>query len=277
MDDLPHIPSNACAGLGEADAKRLAEAAANLVAARGIMMRMIEFVGSTLNQMGGRAAGLALKALGGEARIEEIVHDILWRAYGAATAGLDPASEREPWDWLHKTIVSASGAASGFIGLPGLGFDLPITTGMIIRSLAEIARAHGEDIASDECRRACLEVLVIGGPEADDDEIEIGYWSTRAALGQLGIQNLVNQAAKRFGIALSHKVGAQLVPAIGALAGGSLNYIFMDYYQQMARVHFSIREIERRSGDPDSVRACFDRLVREARAARRLGKPAKGA
>src|SRR5258706_15589227 len=103
MTDLPQIPSNACAGLGEADAKRLAEAAASLVAARGIMMRMIEFVGSTLNQMGGRAAGLALKALGGEARIEEIVHDILSRAYGAATAGLDPASEREPWAWLHKT------------------------------------------------------------------------------------------------------------------------------------------------------------------------------
>jgi hypothetical protein len=277
MSEVPQVASNACAGLSEADAQRLAEAAANLVAARGIMMRMVEFVGSALNQMGGRAAGLALKALGerGEAKIQEIVHDILWRAYGAATAGLDPASEREPWDWLHKTIVSASGAAAGIIGLPGLGFDLPITTGMIIRSLAEIARAHGEDIGSDECRRACLEVLVIGGPETEDDEIEIGYWSTRAALGQVGIQNLVSQAAKRFGIALSHKVSAQLVPAIGALAGGSLNYIFMDYYQQMARVHFAIREIERRSGDPDSVRACFDRLVREAREAKRLGKPDK--
>src|SRR3954468_18743757 len=198
MNDLPQAPSNACAGLTEADAKRLAEAATSLVAARGIMLRMIEFVGSTLNQVGGRFAGLARKALGerGEAKIEEIVRDILWRSYGAATAGLDPASEREPWDWLHKTIVSASGAASGFIGLPGLGFDLPITTGMIIRSLAEIARAHGEDIASDDCRRACLEVLVIGGPETEDDEVEIGYWSTRAALGQLGIQNLVNQATK---------------------------------------------------------------------------------
>jgi len=146
---------------------------------------------------------------------------------------------------------------------------------MIIRSLAEIARAHGEDIASDECRRACLEVLIMGGPETEDDEIEIGYWSTRAALGQLGIQNLVNQAAKRFGLALSNKVGAQLVPAIGAVAGASLNYIFMDYYQQMARVHFTIRAVERSTGDPAAVRACFDRLVREAREAKRLGKPDK--
>ena len=268
MDELPQ------AGLAESDRARLARAAESLVAARGILMRMVEFVGSSLNQMGGRAAGLALKALGerGEAKIQEIVHDILWRAYGAATVGLDPASEREPWDWLHKTIASASGAAGGFLGLPGLSFDLPITTSMIIRSLAEIARAHGEDIASDDCRRACLEVLVMGGPETEDDEVELGYWSTRAALGQLGIQNLVNQAAKRFGLALSNKVGAQLVPAIGALAGASLNYIFMDYYQQMARVHFTIRAIERRSGDPAAVRACFDRLVRDARETKRLGK-----
>jgi len=35
-----------------------------------------------------------------------------------------------------------------------------------------------------------------------------------------------------------------LVPGIGALAGGSLNYMFMDYYQQMARVHFTLRDLE---------------------------------
>jgi len=270
MDESPKAVSNACAGLEEPDRARLAEAARAIVAARGILMRIVEFVGSGLNQVGGPAASLARKALGerGEAKIEEIVHDILWRSYGAATAGLDPASEREPWDWLHKTIASASGAAGGFLGLPGLSFDLPITTGMIMRSLAEIARAHGEDIASDDCRRACLEVLVMGGPETEDDEVEIGYWSTRAALGQLGIQNLVNQVAKIFGRALSRKVMAQLVPAVGALAGASLNYIFMDYYQQMARVHFTIRAIERRSGDAAAVRACFDRLVRDARDAR---------
>ena len=271
MSDLP-APSNACAGLTPEDAARLRRAAATLVAARGIMMRIVEFVGSTLNQVGGGITKRALQALGerGESKMQQIVHDMLWRTYGAATVGLDPDGEREPWDWLHKAVVSASGVASGFIGLPGLSFDLPITTAMIIRSLAEIARAHGEDIASDSCRRACLEVFILGGPETEDDEVEIGYWSTRAALGQLGIQSLVSQATKRFGIALSKKLGAQLVPAIGAVAGGSLNFVFMDYYQQMARVHFAIREVERRSGDPDAVRACFDRLVREIRQERKL-------
>ena len=38
----------------------------------------------------------------------------------------------------------------------------------------------------------------------------------------------------------------------------------MDYYQRMARVHFTIRALERRH-DPDAVRACFDSLVRAAK------------
>ena len=61
---------------------------------------------------------------------------------------------------------------------------------------------------------------------------------------------------------LSQKYLTQAVPLIGAAAGGTLNYVFMDYYQQMARVHFTLRELERRH-DPDAVRACFDSLVRQ--------------
>jgi hypothetical protein len=45
----------------------------------------------------------------------------------------------------------------------------------------------------------------------------------------------------------------------------------MAHYQQMARVHFTLRGLERRY-DFDSVRACLDRLVRQngPRAARSL-------
>ena len=55
-----------------------------------------------------------------------------------------------------------------------------------------------------------------------------------------------------------------------AAAGGTLNYVFMHYYQQMARVHFTLRELERRH-DPATVRACFDSLLRQMRA--RQDKP----
>ena len=67
---------------------------------------------------------------------------------------------------------------------------------------------------------------------------------------------------------LSQKYLAQAVPLLGAAAGTTLNYVFMDYYQTMARVHFTLRDLERRH-DPAVVRACFDRLVRQERERRR--------
>ena len=168
-------------------------------------------------------------------------------------------------------MASASGAASGFVGMPGLAIDLPMTTALILRSVAEIARSKGEDISSDDTRRACLEVFAFGGPATEDDEAEKGYWAARLALTFLPTERLVVQAARMFGTAVSQKLMAQAVPGIGALAGGSLNYMFMDYYQQMARVHFSLRDLERRY-DAATVRAEFDALVRQARARRKLGR-----
>ena len=64
------------------------------------------------------------------------------------------------------------------------------------------------------------------------------------------------------------------MPFAGALAGTGLNYAFMDFYQQMARVHFTVRALERKYGGEDTpVRACFDGLVRQARDRRRSSKP----
>jgi EcsC protein family len=73
--------------------------------------------------------------------------------------GLDQASDGKPWTWLNRLAASASGAGAGFLGAPGLMFDIPVTTGVIIRSIAEIARSHGEDISTLETKRACLEVF----------------------------------------------------------------------------------------------------------------------
>jgi transposase len=44
------------------------------------------------------------------------------------------------------------------------------------------------------------------------------------------------------GQSLTEKTLAQIVPIAGSVAGAGLNYAFMDYYQQMARIHFTIRQ-----------------------------------
>jgi hypothetical protein len=73
---------------------------------------------------------------------------------------------------------------------------------------------------------------------------------------------------------LSEKALAQIVPVGGLLAGAGVNYAFIDYYQQMATVHFTIRDVERRTADPSTVKACFSQTVRDVRRVRKLRRDA---
>jgi len=272
----PDFSGNACESHSPEDQQRLWEAAQRLVHARGLAIRLTAWLSQHLRgaadgleAMGQRVFGMAWESV--QARAREAVEDVLLKAHDLATIGLGAHGEKDSWMWMNRMAATASGAATGFAGLPGLLIDIPVTTSLMLRSIAEIARDHGEDIASDEGKRACLEVLAQGGPKTEGDDAEIGYWTTRAALSRLPMEVLARTVATRFGVVLSEKLIAQMVPVAGAVAGGGLNWIFMGYYQDMARVHFTIREIERRTGDKDGVRVCFDRLVAQIRGLKSKG------
>ena len=46
---------------------------------------------------------------------------------------------------MHKVLATASGAAGGAFGLATLPIELPVSTIIMLRSIAEIARSEGED------------------------------------------------------------------------------------------------------------------------------------
>ena len=46
---------------------------------------------------------------------------------------------------LHKALATASGAAGGAFGLIALPVELPLSTIIMMRSIAEIARSEGEE------------------------------------------------------------------------------------------------------------------------------------
>ena len=274
---FPDYSGNACPLLAPEDQERLWKAACTLVDERGLLVRITEFIGQGAEWAGAKAAEYGAKVLGEgwEDKICGLAEEALWRGHDLATIGMDATGEGESWSWFNKAVASATGAVGGFFGLPGLALDIPVSTLLIMRSIAEIARANGEDIASDEGKRACLEVMAFGGPGDEDDAAEVGYWGARIGFAHLTIEVAVKRAAAQLGVALSEKALAQIVPFAGALAGTGLNYAFMDFYQQMARVHFTIRALERKYGGEDTpVRSCFDGLVRQARDRRRLSKPA---
>lgn len=259
--------ADSCAGLTPAQQLDLLHAARILAHSGSVLTRVAGFVGSKGEWLTRHTGSLGRRVFGAgwQQRLQKMTEGALARAYDVATVGMGHAGGREPRIWANKAMVGMSGAVGGFFGMPGLAVDIPASTMMMMRSIAEIARAHGEDITTAEGRRACLEVFALGGPGTADDAAEISYWSTRAALNHATVGTAVQVVARSFGVVLSEKLLAQAIPVAGAAAGGALNWMFMDFYQQMARVHFAVRRVEREVADPSVVRPCFDRLVAQAR------------
>ena len=66
--------------------------------------------------------------------------------------------------------------------------------------------------------------------------------------------------AARFGVVISEEVAAKAVPVVGAAAGATINVLFLDHFQAMARGHFIVKRLEARHG-PDRVRAAYESIA----------------
>lgn len=178
----------------------------------------------------------------------------------------------------HKILAFAAGAGGGSFGLPALTIELPVTTTIMLRSIADIARSEGEQIKLLEAKIACLEVFALGGPSKSDDGAETGYYTVRTALartitdattyiakkgltreGAPALVKFISTLSSRFGVIVSEKVAAQAIPLIGAAGGALINTIFIDHFQNMARGHFIVRRLERLYGK-DLIRQEYDQL-----------------
>jgi hypothetical protein len=178
----------------------------------------------------------------------------------------------------HKVLAGLSGAAGGALGGLSVAAELPLSTTLILRSVADIARSQGEDLGQLESRLACLEVLALDpgirakGKDADKkaketDDTELGYFAVRIAMGkQIGdaakyvaqygladkaappLVQLLAMVGKRFGVVVSEKLAAQAIPVIGAVGGALINTYFIGHFQDIARAHFTIRRLEREHG-----------------------------
>ncbi|HYG85842.1 MAG TPA: EcsC family protein [Azospirillum sp.] len=172
-----------------------------------------------------------------------------------------------PADLMHKSAVGLSGAVGGLFGLPALAIELPVSTTIMLRSIADIARCEGEDLESPETALACLQVFALGGRSESDDAVDAGYFAVRGALARTMIQaaeaitqrgfvtegapaviRFLASIASRFGVTVGEKLAAQALPVIGAAGGALVNLAFIDHFQDVARGHFTVRRLERKYG-----------------------------
>lgn len=182
----------------------------------------------------------------------------------AAISTMDERTLAPPSNRMHKLLVTATGAGGGFFGFGALPIELPLSTTIMLRSIADTARSQGENLALAEPKLACLEVFALGGSSPNDDAAEVGYFAVRAVLArevaqaarfiaQKGVSDeaapalvrFIAQVAARFSIPVTEKAAAQAIPALGAAGGAMVNLLFIDHYQKIARGHFTVRRLER--------------------------------
>lgn len=192
-------------------------------------------------------------------------------ALASLEQGQRPASPR-----LHKALGAASGALGGAFGLALLPIELPISTTVMLRSIADVGREQGEDLTRPEAALACLQVFAFGGRTHGDAYVQGGYFAVRGLLAESvseatryllergtaeeaapALVRLIGQIAARFGVAVSEKVAAQAVPVLGALGAAGVNTLFIGHFQSLARGHFIVRRLERTYG-AEAVRGEYE-------------------
>jgi hypothetical protein len=211
--------------------------------------------------------GFGLLPAGWQTSIQKATNKALMSALNVAVGTMDNKKSNTSSPKLHKGLVALSGAVGGAFGLPALAIELPVSTTIMLRSIADIARSHGEEISKIEVRIACLQVFALGGSSASDNSADVGYYSVRALLarsvseaaqyivekgiaeeGAPAIVRLITKIAARFSIPVSEKTAAQSVPVIGAFGGALINTMFIDHFQGISEGHFTVRQLERKYG-----------------------------
>jgi EcsC protein family len=206
----------------------------------------------------------------------------LTAAVQVAIRTMRPDSHAAGGNRLHKVLAVASGAAGGAFGLASLPVELPVSTVIILRSIADIARREGEDLSDPEAALNCVQVFALGGRSGSTDASESGYLAIRGAMAKSVTEaaryiaersvvegggpilvRFISQVAARFGVVVTQKIAAQAIPVVGALGGAAVNYVFVEHFQSIAQGHFTVRRLERAYGK-DLVAAEYRRIAAEA-------------
>lgn len=238
---------------------------------------------SRLADYAGRPINRALRMIprAASARFNKVVETAILKSLNIAIRSIEPRSKRPPAQRASSVLAGVSGGLSGFFGIAALPLELPVTTTLMLRAIADIARHYGEDLSTLEARLACVEVFALGAPGAPSGldsglRADVGYYASRAMVSRLAadataillergvanvsapvVSSLVAEIAARFGVVVTERSAASALPVLGAVGGATVNVIFMNHFQRVARGHFAIRRLERQYG-PHVVRRLYE-------------------
>lgn len=249
------------------------ESAAEFLERPGFMIRAANAVGKPLE--------LAQKALPQKVqeKITEAVQKSLHKTLDISIATLPPIESQElPRRPLtqgkgHAAATAVTGALGGFFGPLALVVELPVTTGIMFRSIANIARSFGEDLNDADVRMECLQIFAMGSQHSSaDDAMKSAYISQRIAFNSFIkstsekgaaalLTRLVASVASKYEVVVAEKFVIESLPFLGAAGGAVINTAFTSYFNETAYYHFGLRYLERKYG-VESVQQIYLEKIR---------------
>ena len=236
--------------------------------------RLADYAGQPINRI------LRLMPRVASDRLNDVVKSTILKCLELAIDSLEEVPS-PPATWLSSTMAGITGGISGAFGWIALPVELPLTTTLMLRSIADIARHQGEDLSDVAGRLACMEVFALGGNRTEN-KMNVGYYAARAFLARLTgeasayllergvagasapvVTGFVAEISSRFGLVVSDKVAAGALPVLGALGGATVNVIFMDHFQRIAQGHFTVRRLERQYGT-ETIQRQYAKLAKQA-------------
>jgi len=239
---------------------------------RNFAAKLADYAGVPVN----RVLGFLPKAV--NRQISGMVRKAVMKGLEVAVDTLDEKPPRTPAIGFSSFLAGITGGVSGLFGFGALAVELPMTTTLMLRAIAEIAQHQGEDLSTLEARLACLEVFAYGAkPNAGN--VDVGYYAARALISKYThdiaalalergaidasapvVASFISEIVSRFGLVVSDKVAAGAMPVLGAVGGATVNMIFMDHFQRIAQGHFALRRLERTYGSAH-IRQRYNELV----------------
>jgi hypothetical protein len=234
--------------------------------------RLADYAGAPVNRV------VQMLPCSASAGLSKAVETAMQKCLKTAIGSLEPASKAPPMTWFSTAVAGVTGGVSGFFGMAAVAVELPLTTTIMLRAIADIARHNGENLNTLEARLACLQVFALGARRTAV-RTDLGYFAARALMTRLTgnaaaymvergaaelsgamVGGLVAEIVSRFSIVVSDRMAASALPVVGALGGATVNVIFMNHFQQVAQSHFTVRRLEREYG-ADAIRVHYAELA----------------
>lgn len=205
-----------------------------------------------INALGGRAEGW-LDRLPGPVRrgLNGATRSALEQAARMAQSSRSTVPDQP--SWINSAVGAVMGAAGGLGGAPTALAELPITVTLLMRVIQGAAADNGFDPSEESIQFDCMTVFGSAGPMKADDGAETAFLSARLALNGAALHKIVATVAPRLAAAMGQKLAAQSVPILGAAAGAAINYSYINYYRDMAHIHFALRRLAIEADVPERV------------------------